>query len=311
MGVGGVTGLDVVGEDLERFTFTQVHMGMEARIVVYAPNQARAEDACEAAYKRIAEIDTIMSDYRQDSELMRFCDKAGGGRRKISPDLFRVFARAQEISKLSGGAFDITSGPIIRLWRQARRTGKLPSASEIAAARRLVGWKHLTLDPKASAAKLALPGMRLDLGAIAKGYACDEAVRILKGQGLTSALVEMGGDLVLGDAPPTTKGWRIRVPNAGREHAPADMVLKNCAVSSSGDTEQFTVIGGVRHSHVVDPRTGMAITNRVQATVVARDGLTSDPLSTALTIVTPSSRNRLLKKYPGAKAYVRVLPGMG
>lgn len=311
MGLGGVTGLDFVGEDLERFTFTQVHMGMQTRIVVYAANQAKAETACEAAYKRIADLDSIMSDYRQDSELMKLCAKSGGPIVKISPDLLRVLLRAQEMSKHTGGAFDVTAGPLIQLWRQARRSGTLPPAADIAKAKALIGWKKLTLDKKNSSAKLALTGMKLDLGGIAKGYACDEAIMVLKRHGLMSALVEMGGDVVLSDAPPATKGWTIRVPNAGPEHAPIDMVLKNCAISSSGDTEQFTVIEGVRYSHVVDPRTGRALTNRVQATVVARDGLTSDPLSTALTIVPSASRNRLLKKYPGSKAYVRILPGMG
>jgi len=310
MGFGGVTGLDSVGEDLERFTFTQVHMGMTARIVVYAPNQAKAETACEAAYKRIAEIDSIMSDYRQDSELMKFCAKAGGPAMPVSKDLYRVFERGLEVSKHSDGAFDITAGPIIRLWRQARRNGKLPKAAEIDSAKSKSGWRNLILSKRDTTARLAIAGMQVDLGGIAKGYACDEAVRVLKKHGLKSALVEMGGDLVLSDAPPGTKGWTIRVPNAGVEHAPVDMQLKNCAVSSSGDTEQFTVIEGVRYSHVIDPRTGLALTNRVQATVVARDGLTSDPLSTALSIVPASTRDGLLKHYRGARAYVRTLPGM-
>ncbi len=149
--------------------------------------------------------------------------------------------------------------------------------------------------------------MRLDLGGIAKGFADDEAQKVLKSHGITRALVEMGGDIVVSGPPPDTNGWTIRVQNAGDEKGPADMKFANCAISSSGDTEQYVVIAGKRYSHVVDPYTGWALTSRVQATVIARDGLTSDPVSTAITLLDPNGRERLLKAFPGTKIYVRRL----
>jgi thiamine biosynthesis lipoprotein len=293
--------------ELTRYTYTQYHMGIDARLVVYAPDQSTAEDACAAAFARIAALDSIMSDYRPRSELMRLCDRAGGPPVRVSPELFTVLQRAQDVSRHSRGAFDVTAGPLILLWRKARKTAVLPTPEEIRRARRLVGWQNVRLDPKKRAVRLALPGMKLDLGGIAKGYAADQAQAVLKKHGITRALVQMGGDIVVTGPPPGTDGWTIRVPNAGDDRGPADMHFADRAISTSGDTEQFAVIGGRHYSHVVDPRTGQALTNRVQVTLTARDGLTSDPLSTALSILGTEGRARLLEAYPGTAAYVRVL----
>lgn len=294
---------------LTRFTYTEYHMGVDARLVVYAPDLPTAERACTAAFARIAELDTIMSDYRRDSELMRLCARAGGPPVHVSPDLFRVLHRAQEVSRQSGGTFDVTVGPVVALWRKARKTTVLPEPAEIEEARKRVGWTKLRLDERANTVQLTVPGMKLDLGGIGKGYAGDAAQRVLQQYGITRALVEMGGDMVVSGPPPGTDGWKIRVPNAGTDQAPADMHLANRAISTSGDTEQFVVIGGRRYSHLLDPRTGQALTNRVQVTLTAPDGLTSDPLTKALCILGPEERKKLLDRYPEVKAWVRVLPG--
>lgn len=290
---------------LTRFTYTEYHMGVDTRLVVYAKDRATAERACTAAFGRIADLDTMMSDYRVDSELTRLSNRAGGPPVRVSPELFQVLRRAKEISRQSGGEFDVTIGPIVQLWRQARKTGVLPAKTDVEAARKLVGWRMMLLDPRNRTVTLQKPGMRLDLGAIGKGYAADAALAILRAGGIRSAMVDIG-DIALGDPPPGAKGWRISVPNAGGAK-PKMMLLSHCAVSSSGDTEQHVIIGGVEYSHVVDPRTGVALTNRVQATVIAHDGFTSDPLSTCMTLLAPAARARLLRLYPGAKAFVRVL----
>lgn len=284
-------------------------MGIDARLVVYAPDRPAAERACTAAFARIAALDTIMSDYRPDSELMRLCARAGGPAVKVSPDLFIVLRRAQQVSRESAGAFDVTVGPLIQLWRKARKTSVLPEPAEIEHARSLVGWQKVKLDEKAHTVRLTVPGMKLDLGGIGKGYAGDAAQKVLKQQGITRALVEMGGDIVVTDPPPGAEGWTIRVPNAGDDKGPADLHLANRAISTSGDTEQFVVIGGKRYSHIVDPRTGQALTSRVEVSVLAPNGLTSDPLSKVVSILGVEERTKLLKAYPGTTAYVRVLPG--
>src|SRR5205807_3530078 len=203
----------------------------------------------------------------------------------------------------------VTVGPLVLRWRKARKTGVLPGPAEIARARRLVGWRRMTLDERARTVRLAVPGMKLDLGGIAKGYAGDEAQRVLKQHGITRALVEMGGDIVVSGPPPGTDGWTIRVPNASQVRRPADLRFAHRAISTSGDTEQFVVIGGRRYSHVVDPRTGQALTNRVQVTLIAPNGLTSDPLTKTVCVLRPEESRRVLKAYPGVKAYIPILSG--
>lgn len=293
---------------LTRFSYTEYHMGVDARFVVYAPDQPTAERACTAAFARIAALDSIMSDYRPNSELMRLCARAGGPPVRVSPDLFRVLRRAQEVSRQSDGAFDVTVGPLITLWRKARKTAVLPDPAELELARSRVGWQKIQLNEAARTVRLTVPGMKLDLGGIGKGYAADAAQRLLKDHGITRALVELGGDVVMTGAPPGTQGWKVRTPNAGDDQGPVDLHLEYCAISTSGDTIQFVVIGDRRYSHLVNPRTGQALTSRVQVTLIAPDGLTSDPLSKAVSILTEEERAQLLQSYPRVKAYVRVLP---
>lgn len=288
-----------------RFTFTEYHMGIDARIVVYAPSEENAKTACRAAFQRIANLEAIMSDYRPDSELMRLCRTADKKPIQVSKELFKVLARSQELSEKSDGAFDVTVGPFVQLWRTARREKKLPDFADILAARRLIGWEMVRLDESCRTVRLEESGMKLDLGGIAKGYAGDEALHALRRNGVRAALIELGGDIVLGDAPPDSKGWRISVPNASSPGVPAEMYLSNCAVSSSGDTEQFVEIGGVRYSHVVDPRTGYGLSNRVQATVIAKNGLLADPVSTALTVLPESKRGTFLKNLGVRNVYIR------
>jgi len=287
-------------------------MGVDARIVVYARSEKVAQDACAAAFERIAQLDSMMSDYRKDSELNRLCDNAGGPPVQVSPELFKVFQRAEEVSRRSDGAFDITVGPLVQLWRAARKSGVLPTQAQIYAARALAGWQKVHLNRRDRSVRLEVARMRLDLGGIAKGYADDEAQKVLKAHGISRALVEMGGDIVVSDPPPGEKGWFVRVPNAmtgrpGAPEQPVDMALANCAISSSGDTEQFVVIGGKRYSHIVDPRTGWALTSRVQVSVIAKDGFTSDPLTKAVTMLDTSARARFLTAYRGVKTYVRTM----
>lgn len=277
-------------------------MGIDARIIVYAIDQNQAEKACTSAFARIAELDECMSDYRIESELNRLCRKAGSGPVKVSPDLLKVLLRAQEVARLSNGAFDVTVGPVVRVWRAARKEKRLPMADEIKGAMEKVGWKKMKVSARSQTVTLWAPGMQLDLGGIAKGYACDEAQRVLKRNGVSRALVEMGGDIVVSGPPPGKKGWSIRVPNAGK-----DMFFTHKSVSSSGDTEQFVEIGGRRYSHLIDPRTGQALTNRIQATVIAKDGLTSDPLTKALSILSKREGLRVVRTYRGTKSYVRSL----
>ncbi len=289
---------------LLRFEFSETHMGTRFRIVLYAPDSATASQASRAAFDRVAALDNIMSDYRPGSELLRLCRGAGGPPVKVSQDLFRVLAKSQEVSKQSNGAFDITVGPVVRLWRRARRQHELPDAESLLQAVKLVGFENLRLDSNAGTAELLKPGMLLDLGGIAKGDAADQALAVLKQYGIESALVAAAGDIAVSNSPPGKKGWRIGIaPLESPDQPPTRyLLLHDSAVSTSGDAEQHVEIGGVRYSHIVNPKTGLALTGRSSVTVIAPDGITADSLATAVSVLGPKRGLQLINSTPGTAA---------
>lgn len=287
---------------LTRFEFMEPHMGTRFKVVLYAPDEATANRAAKAAFARVAELDGVMSDYRPTSELMQLCGKAGGPPVRVSDDLYVVLAKAQEVSRLSDGAFDVTVGPVVRLWRIARRTQELPDQEALARARGLVGYQNIKLDPTNRTVHLLKPGMLLDLGGIAKGYAADAALAVLKKHEIDRALVAAGGDIAVSGPPPDAQGWKVGIqPIAGG--APRRyLLLKHAAVSTSGDFEQFVVIDGKRYSHIVDPKTGLGLVGRMSVTVVARHGLTSDPMTKTVCVLGPERGLKVIDAADGVAA---------
>jgi thiamine biosynthesis lipoprotein len=277
-------------------------MGVPVAIRLYA-DEARARSAATAAFARIAALDQMMSDYRPDSELRRL--EGNGGRFSVvSAELFEVLQHALRIARASDGAFDPTVGPLVALWREAGATRRLPERAVIASAKSLVGWRKLELDRSRRAVRLTGRSMRLDLGGIAKGYIIQQALQTLAAHGVTRALIEAGGDIVAGDPPPDREGWRIDTVAVDETFREQVSRLQRRSLATSGPTVQFVEIDGVRYSHVVDPRTGLGLTNNVVAQVIADDGATADALSTALTVVGPEGAKALLARFPGVLASV-------
>lgn len=276
----------------ERIEAIQTLMGTQFRVLVYAADRNAAERAVTAAFARGQALNRAMSDYLEDSELNRLCRAQ---RMRVSEDLFAVLGYSQRVAKDSQGAFDVTLGPMIRLWRESRRRGVLPAAAEIDAARARCGFRKLTLHRKTQEVRLARPDMQLDLGGIAKGYAADAMLRVLREAGFPSALVAASGDLAIGDPPPGKPGWRV-------ELGATDSVqeLHNCGVSTSGDESQFVEIGGVRYSHILDPRTGIGLKNQPVVTVVAPTATESDALATASSVW----NGRAIPRHPRARFYI-------
>ncbi len=300
------------GPPLSRFEFTRPQMGLPFRIVLYAPDAATAKAAAKAAFARITQLNDSLSDYDADSELSRLSRTAGEDRTvPVSADLWTVLERSQALARRTDGAFDVTVGPVVNLWRKARREKQLPRADRLAEARAAVGWRKLELDARAHTARLLVPDMRLDLGAIAKGYAVDQALEVLRARGITRALVAGGGDMAVGDAPPGKPGWRIEVaPLDVPDAPPARFVrLRNCALATSGDVFQHVEIDGVRYSHIVDPRTGMGLTDHSLVTVIARDCITADSLATAVSVLGPRRGLKLVEQFPRVAAHVMRRPG--
>jgi thiamine biosynthesis lipoprotein len=212
---------------------------------------------------------------------------------------------AHSLARDTEGAFDATAGPYVKLWREARSAGRRPDEAALRAARSAVGWSKMHIDPESRTVALLAPGMSLDLGGIAKGYAVDRAVRRLRELGFNQSLVALAGDIAVGDPPPRTDGWRIAI--ASRTTIKPDshvLLLSNACVSTSGDAEQFIEIAGVRHSHVIDPRTGLGITNGTTATVVADRGEVADGLASTMCILDSIEAVTFLEHHPDSAAII-------
>jgi FAD:protein FMN transferase len=291
------------GSAQQRFEYTEMHMALPVRIVLYAPDDSTARQAARAAFDRIASLESMMSDYRPQSELRRLQLRPDEWV-TVSPELFDVLARALRLAELTHGAFDPTVGPLVALWREARRTGQLPGAEALHAARGGVGWKRVSLDVEARAVRLPA-GTQLDLGGVAKGYILQEALQSLRTGGVDRAVIEAGGDIVAGDAPPGTGGWRIDVSDASPAFARQAASFANAALATSGPTAQFALIGGTRYSHVIDPRTGWALTHQHTARVISADATTADALATALTVLGDDERAAVLGNLPGVVVDLR------
>ncbi len=272
--------------NLSRFEFVEVHMGTQFKIVLYAKDEPLAGRAAQAAFQRIARLDAIMSDYNQASELNRLCHSPPGKPVRISRDLFRILTISQRLAAKTDGAFDVTVGAVVRLWRRARRTGELPDADKIKQALAVTGYTLLHLDAKTQSAWLEREGVLLDLGGIAKGYAADAAMQVLQQYGVQSALIAAGGDIVVSHAPPHQRGWIIEIaPLKQAEQSENTIVITDAAISTSGDTEQSVEINGIRYSHIVDPRTGIGLIEQIAVTVITRKGVDADALATAVSVL--------------------------
>lgn len=349
-----------------RFERSSMHMGTEFRLVFYAQDEAHASKAAARAFARVAELDRAFSDYRDDSELTRLCQQAGGPAVPVGADLYAILRESQELARSTGGAFDVTVGPFVRLWRRARRTRQLPTPAQIELARERVGYSLLELGMSSQTARLARPNMQLDLGGIAKGFACDEALRVLEQETIVAALVDGGGGISVSAPPPGQADWSIAIAGAERKNPasppgdplaqpepisktspfaarlrlaasgkpecrvkglrkqplkkngaadrsknaanpPRRIHLAHAAVATSGDAEQYVELGGQRYSHIVDPRTGLGLTNRLQVTVVAREGWRADGLATALCVMGVDRGRAFIDQHPEAAALF-VLP---
>lgn len=302
------------GEGPQKHEFLQIRMGVPVSIQVYAADGALANEAADAAYARMRELDRILSDYDPDSELMQLVANASPGEDvPVSEELLLVLRESRKQSERSGGAFDVTVGPVVRLWRRARRRRQMPDPRALAAALETIGYQNLRIDADASTVALLKPHMRIDLGGIAKGYAADEALRVLREHGLSQALVDAGGDIVAGDPPPGRAGWRIAIEalKSSAEDDPVLLELSNAAVATSGDAYQFVEIDGVRYSHIVDPATGLGLTTRSSVTVIAPTGIQADSLASAVSVLGPEKGVGLIEDTSATEAFIVVATESG
>ena len=280
-------------EPLQEYTFERIEMAMPVQITVWAESEDVAKTACKKAFHRVRELVAVFSDYDPSSEINRLLKGTVGNPAKVSDELIDVLSFSERLSRKSQGAFDPTFGPVIHLWRQARKSQTLPDESAIKFTKQQSGFERLQINRSRREVTVLGDSMKLDFGGVAKGYIGDEVIRLLKIEGITRAKFRAGGDIVLGDAPPNLPGWRIEFESGQRR---TSFQLSNCGVSTSGDRYQFVEIEGTRYSHVVDPRTGVGITTGRKAFVVAASGMQSDALATAGCAMNDSEFQDLLKR---------------
>lgn len=281
----------------ERFEYTRLIMGVQAKISLYAPDERKARAAASAAFERMLAIEDVATDYRPDSELMRLCAAADGSPQPVSDELLSLLAAAQRLAALTDGAFDPTIGPLVQLWRAARRSKELPDEASRVAALDRTGWRRVRLDRARRTVEMPA-GTRLDLGGIAKGYAVHAASALLTARRLPRHLVALSGDLFAGAPPPRRDGWRIQVESGLPDDPSHTVALRHAALSTSGDRYQFVEIAGRRYAHIVDPHTGLGLTNAPAATVIAADGATADALATALCVMGFDRAQRFFESLP-------------
>ncbi len=283
---------------LERYSYRQVHMGMIARVTLYAHYDSQAKEAARAAFSVIADVDRALSHFNRRSEAMSLIGKQGS--RFVSPVLRDNLLLADEMHRISDGRFDASVGPLTRLWRDARRSGVLPTEAALAAASKSVGWRDALLI-EGNIVSVNRDDVVLDFGGSGKGYAVDEAATALADHGVTSAMIELGGDIRLMGTPPDGKGWTIALQVKGKRQ---ELALSDCAVSTSGPEFQSESWEGSRYSHVIDAASGKAFTKHRQLSVIGADGRECDAAGTIIDMMeADEGSNFLQRNFKGMKVH--------
>ena len=284
-------------------------MGTFARVIAVAADLNMAKSGIEAAFAEITKVDELMSDYKDDSEISEVNRDGFKRAVKVSESTYQVLERSVEFSKLTGGAFDVTVGPLVDLWHLAETADALPSEAELQRACSKVGYDKLILDVNDMSVRFAVEGMRIDLGGIAKGYAIDRAVEAMQKGGALGGMVEIGGDIRCFGAP--LKGrdhWVIGLQNPDMEEDSdgREVLLKlkitNGAIATSGDYQQFIIIEGKRRSHIIDRNTGTSTEGLSSVTIIADNATNADALATAVSVMGSENGLELIEKIPGVEA---------
>ena len=281
----------------KRFTFSQPKMGSPFNIIFYSGDSLQANTTAMQCFQLVDSFVIIYSDYLDSSELNKLCAKAGKTNNPVivSPALFDILLQSKIAYEKSEGTFDITLGPVTKLWRKARKEKIFPDDKTVKEKLALTGFKKIRIDTATQGIQLLQPGMQLDLGGIAQGYIAQQIIDFLKTKNIVNALVDVSGDIVTLGAPPGTNGWTVgvNVPEKADELLKQNLIISNKAVTTSGDVYQYMEHGGKRYSHIVDPRTGYGITSQKNVTVIANDGTTADWLTKACSILSIRKAKKL------------------
>jgi len=276
---------------------TEMIMGTLIEITVIPENEKAIREAFEALKK----VDALMSTYKEDSEISILNRE---GKAQVSQETLEVIKDAIKFSNLTDGAFDITCRPLINLWKKAKKEEKVATEEEIEEAISLVGYQRIILE--GNQIRLEKKGMQIDLGGIAKGYAVDKAIEVLKKNGIKRALVNAGGDLYALGTDPQGEKWQIGVQDPREEDKIIDIIkVKDKAVATSGDYRRYFTLEGKRFSHIVNPKTGLTVQDvPMSVTIVGPDATTTDALSTGVFVLGPEEGMKLIESLPGVEGMI-------
>jgi FAD:protein FMN transferase len=284
--------------ELLRFEYSAPAMGSRIDFIVYSDRESKAKFAIESGMAEVERLTLLLSNYDSTSEISRVCEAPVGQWTAMSHDLATVLTQSRRWHILSDGSFDVTVGPLTSLWRASRKTKKLPGLSEIENAKQRCGWTSVVWDSDSNVSLLKAQ-MQLDLSGIAVGYIVDMAFEKMVASGTPIVLINAGGDIRVGAAPPGSEGWRVTVAGLGKTSPPLAMLrLRNCAITTSGDLNQFVEIDGHRYSHFIDPHSGNPIERRQSVTALAKTTLDADAGATALAVLGMHRASELFGQLP-------------
>jgi FAD:protein FMN transferase len=305
----------------KKYTFSEAKMGSPLNITIFANDSTKASFLAKKSFQIADSLNLIFSDYLENSELNNLSKTAGTGTSTpVSPALWDIIKQSVQASKQCNGAFDISVGSIVKLWRKARKEKVFPDKNILQKSLQTVGYQYIILDSISHSVKLLRKNTLLDLGGIAKGYVAQVIVDFCKEQGIEKALVDAGGDLAMtapksvkeessmkiwtDKTPPSGGGglWHIgiNIPNS-EELIPTFLVLQNQAVATSGNMYQFVEIEGKKYSHIVNPHTGLGLTHQRNVTVIAPDGAKADWLATACSVLSIRKALKLIREMPNCE----------
>ncbi len=278
---------------MDRYEYSTPTMGTILKLVVYAQDEHEAQSWIDICLAEIERLMPILNNYTSKSEISLLNARCGVST-IVSKDLYQVLEHSQRWYELSGGAFDITCGAVFQLWKQARKSLQVPSELQQREARESSGWQHVKLRKSKSAdgqtdicqVTVDQPGLVLDVSGVATGYIIDAAIEKMTRAGGKSFLIDIGGDIRLGDAPEGKSGWVVQIGGLGKASPPImQLSLANCSLTTSGDRNQSTLIDGVSYSHLVDPRKGQPLLGHQSCTAISSKATDADAAATTLSVM--------------------------
>lgn len=293
-----------VNADTQRYIQAQYIMGTIYKIEVYSDNKTLALDAINKAFDEIRKCDLILSNYRNDSELTKIQDEAYNHPVKVSDDFFEITKRSIYFSKITNGMFDITVEPLVKLWGFKNKDFKKPSQPDIDKTLKEIGYQNIILDEKNKTIFFKRK-INLDFGGIGKGFAVGKAASILKKMGIKSAVVDSVSSQYYIGSPPNQKYWKVGIKNPRNQNNIIKYIyLKDKAVSTSGDYEQYFIGNGIRYSHNINPKTGYPIQEKnISATIIMDNATDSDALSSSVRMLDTQQTKKLIKLFPSVKVF--------